>query len=103
MISPSAKQVGCKRLAVYLLALRQHVWERFGERTDSITSSSGDYPRWIDTFAMIADPLTKVMKTDILDNAMATGGFDMRPTAESLMIKAKNRELRRKPKVDDAS
>jgi len=37
------------------------IWERDGERTETIDHSSGDYPRWIDTSVMLADPLTKAV------------------------------------------
>ena len=57
-------------------------------------TTRGDYPRWIDTSAMLADPLTKVMDSGRLDRAMMTGYFDMRPTQESLAVKARNRQSR---------
>ena len=79
-----------KRLAIDLMALRQQIWEREGERTLEIDHSCGDYPRWIDTSVMLADPLTKTMHCETLVNTMMTGRYDMRPTAESLMIKEKN-------------
>ena len=44
---------------------------------------------------MIADPLTKVMKADRMIRAVSTGIFDLTPTAESLMIKEKNRTARK--------
>ena len=45
---------------------------------------------------MIADPFTKVMKADRLVKTFMTGKFDMKPTAESLMIKEKNRQYRKR-------
>jgi hypothetical protein len=78
------------------MALRQQIWERGGERTEVIDHSSGDYPRWIDTSVMLADPLTKAMGAERLVGTMTTGVFDMRPTEESLIIKAKNRVSRQK-------
>ena len=54
--------------------------------------SRGDYPRWIDTPAMLSDCLTKTMTSCRLTEALSTGIFDMRPTEESLAIKAKNRK-----------
>ena len=77
------------------MALRQQVWEREGERTEEVDHSSGDYPRWIDTSTMLSDPLTKVMNSERLMKTFMTGVFDMRPTAESLMIKEKNRKARK--------
>ena len=88
-----------KRLAIDLMALRQLVWERNGERTQYVDHDYGDYPRWIDTSTMIADPLTKVMNSDRLDTTLSTGLFDLQPTPESLMIKEKNRQLRKKTKA----
>ena len=85
-----------KRLAIDLKALRQSVWERAGERTDVVDSTSGDYPRWIDTSTMIADPLTKTMAATRLEDTLMTGLLDLRPTEESLLIKAKNRASRKK-------
>jgi hypothetical protein len=87
-----------KRLAIDLKALRQFIWERSGERTLEVDCSCGDYPRWIDTSVMLADPLTKAMKSDRLQQTLKTGLFDLRPTAESLMIKEKNRACRKAAK-----
>ena len=75
--------------------MRQRVWERNGERTEIVDSSCGDYPRWIDTSTMLADPLTKVMQPDRMAETFETGIFDMHPTEESLAIKARSRELRK--------
>ena len=68
---------------------------------------SGDYPRWVDTSAMLVDPLTKILPSDMLVKALNTGVYDMRATAESTMIKEKNRksrqakrELEQKAKVE---
>ena len=63
-----------------------------------IDHSRGDYPRWIDTSVMLADPFTKAMNCERLVATMETGNFDIRPTAESLMIKEKNRVARRSAK-----
>jgi len=50
---------------------------------------------------MLADPLTKAMAPDRLINTMMTGVFDMRATAESLMIKEKNRKARKSAKATE--
>ena len=47
---------------------------------------------------MLADPLTKAMSSERLDATLATGIFDMQATQESLMIKQKNRLLRKNAK-----
>ena len=83
------------------MALRQQIWERGGERTLEVDQSCGDYPRWIDTSVMLADPLAKAMAADRLVATMETGLFDIRPTAESLMIKEKNRVARKAVRTKD--
>ena len=62
------------------MALRQQIWERDGERTLEVDQSTGDYPRWIDTSVMLADPLTKAMGAERLVDTFATGILDLRPT-----------------------
>ena len=95
LMSQRLNSIENKRLAIDLKALRQYIWERNGDRTLEVDCSCGDYPRWIDTSVMLADPLTKAMKTDRLDETLRTGRFDLRPTAESLMIKERNRAAAR--------
>ena len=87
-----------KRLAIDLQALRQDIWNNDDDRMESLDISRGDYPRWIDTSTMIADPLTKTMKSDRLKETMETGQLDLRPTPESLAIKEKNRKARKAKK-----
>ena len=94
LVSPKHNTVDNKRLAIDLMALRQQAWERNRERTQYVDHSSGDYPRWIDTSTIAADPLTKAMNGGRLTKMMMTGCLDLRPTPESLMIKEKNRVLR---------
>ena len=101
LISPKNNSVDNKRLAIDLMALRQYVWERNGERTQYIEHSCGDYPRWIDTSTMIADPLTKAMDPTRMVNTFMTGKLDLRPTPESLAIKEKNRQLRKNKKENE--
>ncbi len=99
LVSQRLNAIENKRLAIDLMALRQQIWERNGERTLEVDHSCGDYPRWIDTSVMLADPLTKSMTSDSMVRVMMTGQFDMRPTAESLMIKEKNRASRKREKT----
>jgi hypothetical protein len=98
LMSQRLNSIENKRLAIDLMALRQQIWERGGERTLEVDCSCGDYPRWIDTSVMLADPLTKVMSSERMVHTLMTGQFDMRPTAESLMIKEKNRTSRKATK-----
>ena len=95
LVSPKLNAIDNKRLGIDLMALRQQVWERGGERTAEVDHNSGDYPRWIDTSTMPADPLTKAMDGSRLTEIMMTGQLDLQPTAESLMIKEKNRQSRK--------
>jgi hypothetical protein len=103
LMSQRLNAIENKRLAIDLMALRQQIWERDGERTLEVDHSCGDYPRWIDTSVMLADPLTKSMASDSLVQTMMTGRYDMRPTAESLMIKEKNRACRKAGKAKQSA
>ena len=101
LMAPRMNSIDNKRLAIDLMGLRQQVWECDGDRTLEVDTSRGDYPKWIDTSAMIADPLTKLMKPTQLCLTMTTGNFDMRPTPESIAIKERNRASRRKTRIEE--
>ena len=103
LMSQRLNTIEKKRLAMDLMALRQQIWERDGERTLEIDHSCGEYPRWIDTSVMLADPLTKTMSSESMVNTMMTGRFDMRHTAQSLMIQEKNRACRKAAKKSTSS
>ena len=90
LVSPKLNSIDNKRVGIGLKALRQQVWGREGERTQQVDHSSGDYPRWIDTSTMVADPLTKAMNGDRLTEMMMTGQLHL-----SLMLKEKNRQSRK--------
>ena len=49
---------------------------------------------------MIADPFTNTMAATRLEDTLMTGLLDLRPTEESLLIKAKNRASRKKTKEE---
>ena len=93
LISPNTKQVDIKRLAIDVSVLKQLIWDNRDDCDEEVDGSKGDYPRWIDTSAMLADCLTKTT-SGRLNEMMSTGIFDMRLTEESLAIKAKNRKWR---------
>ena len=95
LVAPRFNSIENKRLAIDLMALRQQIWERGGERTQVVDHSSGDYPRWIDTSVMLADPLTKPMGAERLVETLRTGLFDMQPTEESSQTKIRNRAARK--------
>ena len=87
------KQVDNKRLAIDLSALKQLIWENRDDCDEEVDGSKGDYPRWIDTSAMLADCSAKTMTSCRLTKTLSTGTFDMRHTEESLAIKAKKQEV----------
>ena len=95
LISTHGKAVDNKRLSIDLSALRQLIERSDISGAEFVDSTKGDYPRWIDTSVMLADPLTKVMSADVLERCFMTGYLDLKATEESLRIKARNRESRR--------
>ena len=94
MVSPNTKQVDNKRLAIDLSALKQLIWDNRDDCDEEVDGSRGGYLRWIDTSAMLSDCLTKTITSCRLIETLSTGIFDMRPTEESLAIKAKNEKWR---------
>ena len=94
LVFPYTKQVDNKRLAIDFSALKQLIWDNRDDCDEEVDGSRGDYPRWIDTSAMLSDCFTKTMTSCRLIEKLSTGIFDMRPTEESLAIKAKNRKWR---------
>ena len=94
LIAPITKQVDNELLAIDLSALKQLIWDNRGDRDEEVDGSKGDYPRWIDTSAMLSDCLTQTMTSCRLTETLSTGTFDMRPSEESLATKAKNRKWR---------
>ena len=92
LVSPSTKQVDNNRLATDLSALKQLIWDNSDDCDEEVDGSKGDDPRGIDTSAMLSYCLKKTMMCGRLNETLSTGIFDMRPTEESLAIKAKNRK-----------
>ena len=101
LVSLSTKQVDNKRLAIDLSALKQLIWDNRDDCDKEVDGSKGDYPRWIDTSAMLSDCLTKLMTSCRLNETLSAGIFDMKPTVESLVIKAKNRQWRHSKKKQE--
>ena len=88
-----------KRLEIDLLDLRQILWEDWlASPKDEIAEDQCDKCIWIDTSTMIADPLTKAMKSDRLDTAISSCWLDLEPTAESQMAKLMKQQSRAKSK-----
>ena len=55
LISPNTKLVDNKRLAIDLSALKQLIWDNREDCDEEVDESKGDYPRWINTSAMLSD------------------------------------------------
>ena len=94
LISPNAKQVDNKRLAIDLSALKELLWDNRDNCDEEVDGSKGDYPRWLDTSAELSECLTKTMTYGRLNEMLSTGIFDIGPAEESLAIKDKNRKWR---------
>ncbi len=79
MLTPGMSEVSDKRLAIDLTALRQEAWRSVGASvgnptySDTLPEKRATYVRWVATASMVADALTKEMKTVQLDEATGTG------------------------------
>lgn len=90
---------GCedKRLEIDLEDLRQVLWEdEHGDQKDSIEEDQQDKLIWIDTSAMLADPLTKGMKATRMLEALKSGVLDFEATDEAKMQKMLKQKQRAK-------
>ena len=72
--------------------MKQRIWDNRDDCDEEVDGSKGDYPRWIDTSAMLSDCLTKTVTSCRLNETSSTGIFDMRPTEESLAMKEKKKQ-----------
>ena len=98
----NAAKAGCedKRLEIDLEDLRQILWnDENDDPKDDISIDQNDKVMWIDTSAMLADPLTKEMKPDHLLNALSTGELSFKATAESQITKLKKKQKSRSKKA----
>ena len=59
--SSNTIQIDNKRWAIDLSALKQVIWDNLGDCVEEAGGSNGDYPRWIDTSAMLSDCFTKTL------------------------------------------
>ena len=97
LANPTAASAEDKRLEIDLEDLRQSLWEDAdGNPKDTMEEEQTDKVRWIDTSTMLADPLTKLMKAERLEQALSTGVIDLEPTAESQMKKFMKQQQRSK-------
>ena len=84
-----------KRLEIDLEDLRQIRWEDDeGNPKDDIADGQTDKVVWIDTSAMIADPLTKAIRTARVSNTLRGGTFDQAATPESVIAKMAKQKAR---------
>ena len=87
-----------KRLSIDLAALRQMIrLTPDGELREEIGSDQPDMVRWIDTSCMVADCLTKRMRSDRLNECVRTCWLDLIPTDESVLCKMKKQKSRANP------
>ena len=86
--NPTFTKCSDKRLSIDLVALRQMVWLiPDGELREKIGSGQPDMVRWIDTSCMVADCLTKRMRSDRLSECFRSCWLDLIPTDESVLCK----------------
>ena len=96
--NPTFTKCSDKRLSIDLAALRQMVWLTPDPRvTRKIGSDQPDVVRWIDTSCMVADCLTKRMRSDRLSGCLRSCWLDLIPTDESVLCKMKKQKGRTNP------
>ena len=75
--------------------LRKILWEdQHGNPIKDLLIDQSDKIRWIDTSAMLADPLTKLMKCSRLEDALSDNVLNLEATAASHMQKFMKQERR---------
>ena len=102
--NPTPQPCEDKRLEIDLEGLREYIWENAdGTLKDYVTENQHDKIRWIDTSAMICDPLTKQGMHNFnqrLHETMMTGRLSLEASAESQMKKLNQQKARRKKAED---
>jgi hypothetical protein len=95
-----------KRLNIELASLRQSLWRAPGETVgnpayvDHMPKDATDVIRWIDTDVMLADPLTKSMEADKLNEALDVNRWSFEQPVESVLKKRAKQLARRKTPVE---
>ena len=93
-------RAGCedKRLEIDLDGLREDLWEYGdGSLKDSLSEEQYNKPRWIDTSAMICDPLTKHGNESFASRVvetMETGKLNLTPSPSSVLKKMSQQKAR---------
>ena len=98
-IAPNTKQVDNKRLAIDLSALKRLIWNNREDCDEEVDGSKGDSP--LDRH--VCDAVRLLNEDDDLQpiETLSTSILDMRPTEESLAIKAQNRKWRASKKEQE--
>ena len=96
--NPTCTKCSDKRLSIDLAALRQMIWlTPDGELREDIGPDQPDMVRWIDTSCMVADCLTKRMRSDRLSECLRSCWLDLNPTDESVLCKMRKQKGRTNP------
>ena len=96
--NPTFMKCSDKRLSIDSAALRQMVCLTPDlEVREKIGSDQLDMVRWIDTSCMVADCLTKRMRSDRLSECLRSCWLDLIPTDESVLCKMKDQKERTSP------
>ena len=65
--SQTTKQIDNKRSAIDLSALKQLIWDNRDDCDEEVDGSKGDYPRGIDTSAILSDCIMNTMTSSRLN------------------------------------
>ena len=109
MMNPKCQKHSDKRLSIEIAALRQSLWRRKGEAKgdpqyeDTVPNNPTDKIRWIDTDVMIADPLTKLMESTKLSEAIETNWLDTSQPIDSVIKKRAKQLQRRKRPLEEGA
>ena len=98
LVNPVAAGCEDKRLEIDLEGLREYLWEdEHGNPKDDMNEQIHDKPRWIDTSAMICDPLTKAGNEHFdkrLVTTMTTGRLSLEASPASQLKTMKQQKAR---------
>ena len=95
-----------ERLGIELAALRQNLWRAPGHSSpdsrmlEEKPQHPTDIVRWIDTAVMVADSLTKQMRSTFLLDVLTTNVWDFAQTDEARATKARKQQQRRRKPED---
>ena len=97
--NPTFTKCSDKRLGIDLASLRLMVWLTTpdGELRDEIGSDQPDMVGWIDMSCMVADCLTKRMRSNRLSECLRSCWLDLLPIDESDLCKMKKQKGRASP------